>query len=126
MFHVTVRFEEKNAKTRMDITMTLPTPEAAQVTKKFIQEAGVNATWDRLAEYLAETKGSDQFVINRTFEAPIDLVFQMWTDPKHLSKWLPPKGATMKFIEHELPLPGKYMTKQPMPNATHSIKKKAA
>lgn len=103
MFRVTVAFTDVAGKTRMDMRMTFPTPEAAREAKKFIRKAGGNSTWDRLAEYLEEeTSGRDVFVINHTFDAPIDLVFEMWTDPRHLARWLPPRGFTMRFIEPDL------------------------
>lgn len=76
MFRVTVNFSETGGKTKMEMTMALPTPEAAFETKKFIKKAGGDATWDRLAEYLSK---KDIFVINRSFEAPIDVLFHMWT-----------------------------------------------
>jgi uncharacterized protein YndB with AHSA1/START domain len=103
MFNVTVQFSEIKGKTKMDMSMTLPTPEAAENTRKFIKKAGGDATWDRLAEYLAkETSGKDLFVINRSFDAPIDVVFEMWTNPKHFSQWIPPTGFTMKFIRADI------------------------
>ncbi|MFN8392842.1 MAG: SRPBCC domain-containing protein [Bdellovibrionota bacterium] len=37
------------------------------------------------------------FVINRSFDAPIETVYDMWTKPDHLSRWLPPTGFTMTF-----------------------------
>ncbi|WP_413585611.1 SRPBCC domain-containing protein [Bdellovibrio sp. HCB274] len=80
LFRVTVTFDEvKGGKTKMVMTMTLPTAEAAQQTKKFVKAAGGNGTWDRLAEFLEkETSGQEKFVINRTFEAPVRTVFNMW------------------------------------------------
>lgn len=103
LFRVTVLFSESDGKTTMDMTMALATPEAAQEIRKFIKQAGGNATWDRLAEYLEEqSSGKAKFVINRTFEAPREVVFAMWTDPVHLAKWLPPQGFTMKFLEVEI------------------------
>lgn len=33
-----------------------------------------------------------EFIIKRTFKAPRDLVFQAWTDPKHLQQWWGPRG----------------------------------
>ena len=99
MFRVTVNFSETGGKTKMEMTMALPTPEAAVETKKFIKKAGGDATWDRLAEYLSK---KDIFVINRSFEAPIDVLFHMWTDPEHLSKWVPPTGFTMQYIKGEI------------------------
>lgn len=100
MFRVTVQFTELSKNiTKMEMIMALPTAEAAKETKKFIKSAGGNSTWDRLAEYLAPT---DRFVINRSFEAPRDLVFEMWTNPQHFSQWLAPTGFTMKMIKSEI------------------------
>lgn len=99
LFRVTVLFSEAKGKTTMDMTMTLPTPEALEETRKFIKKVGGDATWDRLAEYLEkESTGKEKFVINRSFDAPLDLMFEMWTSPNYLSQWLPPIGASMQFI----------------------------
>jgi uncharacterized protein YndB with AHSA1/START domain len=102
LFRVTVTFQEEKGKTRMEMTMALPSPEAAAETKKFIRQAGGNATWDRLAEYLAAQEGVDRFVINRSFAAPVSTVFTMWTDPAHLSRWLAPVGFSMKILKGEI------------------------
>ncbi len=87
----------------MEMSMALPTPEAAEETKKFIKKAGGDSTWDRLAEFLEKSdSGKEQFVINRSFDAPLETMFEMWTDPKHFSKWLPPTGFDMKFIKVDI------------------------
>lgn len=103
LFRVTVLFAEVDGKTQMDMTMTLPTPEAAEEIGKFIKKAGGNSTWDRLAEHLEkESSGKEQFVINRTFDAPLEVMFEMWTNPDHFSKWLPPTGFEMKFLRADI------------------------
>jgi uncharacterized protein YndB with AHSA1/START domain len=103
LFRVTVLFEEVDGKTHMDMTMTLPTPEAAQEMGKFIQQAGGNATWDRLAEYLEEeATGKQQFIINRSFDAPREAVYDMWTKPEHFARWLPPTGFEMEFLQADV------------------------
>jgi uncharacterized protein YndB with AHSA1/START domain len=103
LFRVTVLFSEVKGKTKMEMSMTLPTPEAAEETRKFIKAAGGNSTWDRLAEYLEkESSGKENFVINRTFDAPIELMFEMWTNPKHFSQWLAPTGFQMQFIKSDI------------------------
>ncbi len=103
LFRVTVLFTDLGGKTKMDMTMTLATPEAAEEISKFIKRAGGNATWDRLAEYLEhESSGKEQFVINRSFEASLALMFEMWTDPQHLANWLPPAGFTMQFLRSDI------------------------
>lgn len=104
LFRVTVHFSElKGNKTKMEMSMALPTPEAAEETKKFIKKAGGDSTWDRLAEYLIK-QGSDKekFVINRSFETSIDTMFEMWTNPEHFSKWLAPTGFRMEFMRTPL------------------------
>lgn len=103
LFRVTVSFTEIKGKTRMEMIMSLPTVEAATETRKFIKSAGGDSTWDRLAEYLEkESTGKDQFVINRTFEAPIAKMFDIWTNPQHFSKWLAPKGFNMEFLKADI------------------------
>jgi uncharacterized protein YndB with AHSA1/START domain len=103
MFRVTVTFAEVDGKTHMEMTMLLPTPEAAEEARKFIKKAGGNATWDRLAEYLEKgSSGKEQFVINRSFDAPLDVMFEMWTKPEHISQWLAPTGFEMQFLRAEI------------------------
>jgi len=99
MFRVSVYFKETNGKTTMDMTMTMPTPEAFEQTRMVIKKFGGNSTWDRLAEYLVkETSGKEKFVINRSFDAPIERMFEMWSSPEHLGRWLPPAGAQTEFF----------------------------
>jgi uncharacterized protein YndB with AHSA1/START domain len=103
LFRVTVLFRETKGKTTMDMTMALATAEAAAETKKFIKKAGGDGTWDRLAEYLTkQATGQEQFVINRVFDAPIDTMWEMWTNPKHVAQWTPPVGATMQFVKADI------------------------
>ena len=103
LFRVTVTFKEENGKTTMDMTMTLPSPEAADSTREYIKKANGNSCWDRLGEYLEKkVHGNEKFIINRTFDAPIDLVYELWTNPDHFSKWLAPTGFDMKFIRADI------------------------
>ena len=49
------------------------------------------------------SKGSNareaEVVITRIFDAPRELVFKAWTDPKHLAKWFGPRGFTNPVCE---------------------------
>jgi uncharacterized protein YndB with AHSA1/START domain/pimeloyl-ACP methyl ester carboxylesterase len=38
-------------------------------------------------------------VIQRTFDAPRELVFKAWTDPKHLAQWWGPRGFSVPHVE---------------------------
>jgi uncharacterized protein YndB with AHSA1/START domain len=118
MFRVTVLFEETGGKTTMHMTMALPDPEAAERTRKFIKKASGDSTWDRLAEYLTkESSGKEKFVINRSFDAPLDRMFEMWTNPEHFSRWLPPTGQEMEIVRGEIRPGGKILWLMHGPNA---------
>lgn len=107
MFRVTVLFSEINHKTKMEMTMALPTEEAAQNTKKFIKQAAGDTTWDRLAEYLFQKKsGLDKFVINRSFQIQKHQMFDIWTNPEKISKWLPPTGFLMTYLKSDISIGG--------------------
>jgi uncharacterized protein YndB with AHSA1/START domain len=43
-----------------------------------------------------------ELVITRTFDAPRDLVFKMWTEPEHLKHWWGPKGFTFGVSKFDL------------------------
>ena len=102
LFRVTALFTERNGRTQLDMSMAFATPEIAEESRGFIRKAGGEGTWDRLAEYLGKRiAGKEQFFIARSFDAAIDRVYDMWTDPAHLSQWLPPTGATMRFLRQE-------------------------
>jgi uncharacterized protein YndB with AHSA1/START domain len=102
LFRVTALFTERKGRTQLDMTMAFATPEVAEQTRGFIKKAGGNGTWDRLAEYLGKRcSGKEQFFIARSFDASIEKVYAMWTDPVHFAQWLPPTGATMRFLRAE-------------------------
>jgi uncharacterized protein YndB with AHSA1/START domain len=47
-----------------------------------------------------------EFVITKEYDAPRELVFRAWTDPKHLAQWWGPKGFTNPVCEWDA-RPGK-------------------
>jgi uncharacterized protein YndB with AHSA1/START domain len=103
LFRVTVTFQDVPEGTKMDMTMKFENEEVARATAAFIRQVGGNSTWDRLAEYLEfQAHQADCFVIQRSFEAPAELVFKLWTQPQHLATWLPPLGATMEYLEVDI------------------------
>lgn len=106
LFRVKVTFCESGGKTTMAMTMTLATPEAAEEIKKHIRQAGGNATWDRLAEYLEKREtGREKFVITRSLAATREEVFAMWTKPELMEKW-PPKGFTIEYLKADIRVGG--------------------
>ncbi len=43
---------------------------------------------------LINTTSRQEIIITRVFDAPRALVFQAWTDPRHLAQWWGPRGFT--------------------------------
>ena len=57
-----------------------------------------------------------EFVITREFDAARELVFQAWTDPKHLAQWWGPKGFTNPVCEWDVRPGGKIYDVMRAPN----------
>ena len=49
----------------------------------------------------------DAVVIERTFNANVDLIWQMWTDPSHFKNWYGPKGFTIPVADMDLRVGGR-------------------
>ena len=47
------------------------------------------------------SEGQD-LVLTRVFDAPRELVFKVWTDPKHVARWWGPRGFTNPVCELDL------------------------
>jgi uncharacterized protein YndB with AHSA1/START domain len=43
-----------------------------------------------------------ELVLSRVFDAPRELVFKVWTDPKHVARWWGPHGFTNPVCELDL------------------------
>lgn len=48
-----------------------------------------------------------EFIITRVFAAPRELVFQAWTDARHLAQWWGPRGFTNPVCEWDVRVGGK-------------------
>jgi uncharacterized protein YndB with AHSA1/START domain len=49
---------------------------------------------------------NDAVVIERTFDAPVNLVWKMWTDPEHFKAWYGPDGATIPVAKMDVRVGG--------------------
>jgi uncharacterized protein YndB with AHSA1/START domain len=48
----------------------------------------------------------DAVVIERTLDAPVELIWQMWTDPEHFAAWYGPDGATIPVARMDVRVGG--------------------
>ena len=49
---------------------------------------------------------SDDVVIERTFDAPIEMVWQLWTEAEHFGAWYGPAGAQVTVEELDIRVGG--------------------
>lgn len=49
-----------------------------------------------------EAPAQREVTLTRIFDAPIELVWSAWTDPKHLAQWWGPKSFTNPVCEFDL------------------------
>lgn len=59
--------------------------------------------------------------LERTFNAPIELVWEAWTKPEHIANWWGPKGMELKVVEHEFKEGGKWKYSMEMPDGNEFI-----
>ena len=68
------------------------------------------------------TKLSDRtLTIERTFDAPVRVVWDAWTQPRHITKWWAPKGMEVKVITHDFRPGGTWKYTMPMPDGSEFI-----
>jgi uncharacterized protein YndB with AHSA1/START domain len=98
-FRIDVQFTEARVSgdrrgTLVRIVSTFPSMEAREAVKKFGAIELGRQTWDKMADFVeagGDTKAPD-LVMVRTFDAPQDSVWRMWTEPKHFMRWWGPHG----------------------------------
>jgi len=50
-----------------------------------------------------------QIEVNRTFDAPLEMLWKAWTEPEHFMKWYGPKGFTAPTCEIDLREGGRHL-----------------
>ncbi len=51
--------------------------------------------------------GTKDLHIERTFDAPIDLIWAMWTEPEHFASWYGPTGAKIPKADMDVKVGGR-------------------
>jgi uncharacterized protein YndB with AHSA1/START domain len=59
-----------------------------------------------------------ELVISRIFNAPLELVFTVWTDPEHLAKWWGPNGFTNTIHKMDVKPGGEFLLTMHGPDGT--------
>jgi len=53
-----------------------------------------------------DTAARDAVVIERNFDAPVEVIWQMWTDPEHFKAWYGPAGTTLPVANMDVRVGG--------------------
>lgn len=59
-----------------------------------------------------------EVVIARVYEAPRELVFRMWTEREHLTRWFGPRGFSCRTFEMEARVGGRWRFEMRAPDGT--------
>jgi uncharacterized protein YndB with AHSA1/START domain len=120
----TTLFEEYEGKTKVTITSVYPSIEDREGMLRSGMEKGANESWDTLEELLAQMAGKpedrakQELVLTREFNAPRELVWKAWTDPKHLAQWWGPRGFTNPVCEVDVRPEGAMLIHMRAPDGT--------
>lgn len=103
-----VTLEEIGGRTRM----TLVHEGMPGGVHSDMANAGWNEIFDKLADSVlpgaTRLKPDWEVRIQRVFDGPKDLIYDIFTKPEHLAHWWGPKGFTLPFCEMELKDGGAY------------------
>lgn len=59
--------------------------------------------------------------LKRTFNAPLKLVWEAWTQPEHIAQWWGPKGMELKVVQHNFKVGGQWKYTMLMPDGNEFI-----
>ena len=68
------------------------------------------------------TISKDAIVIERTFDAPVDVIWQMWTQPAHFQNWYGPQGVTVPVAKMDVRVGGRRLVCMEMQRPDGSMK----
>jgi uncharacterized protein YndB with AHSA1/START domain len=109
LFRAVVTFSDQYGKTRVNMRMRF---ESAALRNKVAEEfgavEGLSQTLGRLGEEISKMSNSDEFKISRTFDAPQDLMWKVWTESDRLAQWFGPKGVKVIKSDNDLRAGGVY------------------
>ncbi len=99
-----VTFTERDGKTLVTVNSTVT--KTSDDANKYIGgfKMGMTMSLERLGDLLLETteaavdvSSEREVVISRVFDAPRELVWEAWTNPKRVVNWWGPRGFTTKI-----------------------------
>jgi uncharacterized protein YndB with AHSA1/START domain len=101
-FETTVTFEEIRGRTWLTMRAVFATKEERdRMVNEYGAEDGGKQAVSRLEAFLYGVSDEHAFVITREFNAPRQLVYDVWSDASHLAAWWGPKGYAIEVKKLE-------------------------
>jgi uncharacterized protein YndB with AHSA1/START domain len=106
----TVTFEDFHGITKLTLHARLVTKDFQLTAQVAAALAGMEQGWseslyrlaDELEHSLSAALSEREIVISRVFDAPRDVVWDAWTDPKQVVQWWGPQGFTTTIHEMDV------------------------
>jgi uncharacterized protein YndB with AHSA1/START domain len=106
----TVTFEDYNGLTKLTLHAVLVTKDFQMTPQVAAALAGMEQGWseslyrlgDELDNSLKALLTEREIVISRVFDAPREVVWNAWTDPKQVVQWWGPRGFTTTIHEMDV------------------------
>ena len=113
---VTVLLEDQNGKTKLTIQQTTETVADYEALLKLGVREGLGQSFEKLDELLRRVATGSSTVsvkgrvltLSRVFDAPRELVWTAYTDPKHIVKWMFARDWESPFAETDVRPGGKF------------------
>ncbi len=65
---------------------------------------------------MSTDKKNRTLAIEKTFDAPVQTVWEAWTKPEHIVQWWAPPGMKVTVVEHTFKIGGIWKYSMPMPD----------
>jgi uncharacterized protein YndB with AHSA1/START domain len=100
-----VAFAENQGKTIVTVSIKILVQKPGVEAALAGMEEGWSQMLDKLGDDIAKTAGIDlasrTISASRAFDAPRELVWEVWSDPKHMQHWWGPRGFTLSTESFE-------------------------
>jgi len=118
-FTATIQFEERGNQTYIHWQMLFDSKEElARIMGLFDISEGLKQNVNRLEDYLKinqlkiitmkDDTSDREIALSRLLNAPIELVWEVWTNPEHIKNWWGPNGFTNTISKMEVQPEGEW------------------
>ena len=107
----TITFAAAGDGTQVTARSQCPSIAARDAMAASGMEDGMNASFARLVDLLAEEQGATSFTIDRVFDAPVDLVWRCFTQKRHVDIWMLPERFALIEQDADVSVGGQWWSK---------------